>query len=165
MPTDKSDVMQAVTTVLKEMVDGAARDGGWLLNRADPGLLRSLEPLSATEASTIPSNGGASIAAHVDHIRYGLELFNAWSRGEKNPFAGADWSASWDRAHVSEAGWAGLREQLAAEAHAWLDAVQKPRKLSQEELTGILASVAHMAYHLGAIRQIDPVTRGPRARD
>jgi hypothetical protein len=165
MPTDNADVMRAMTTVLREVVDGAARDGGWLLNRSDQGLLRSLGSLSAAAASTIPQNGGSSIAAHVDHIRYGLELFNRWSRGEKDPFTGADWSASWDRVRVSEAEWAALRGQLAAEAHAWLEAVQKPRELSQEELTGILASVAHMAYHLGAIRQIDSATRGPRARD
>jgi hypothetical protein len=30
------------------------------------------------------------------------------------------------------------------------------------ELTGLLASVAHLAYHLGAIRQIDKATRGPK---
>jgi len=33
------------------------------------------------------------------------------------------------------------------------------------ELTGVLASVAHLAYHLGAIRQIDRSTRGPLERD
>jgi len=35
-----------------------------------------------------------SIAAHVDHVRYGLSLMNGWSEGH-NPFKDADWSASW----------------------------------------------------------------------
>jgi hypothetical protein len=30
------------------------------------------------------------------------------------------------------------------------------------ELSGMIASIAHLAYHLGAIRQIDKQTRGPK---
>jgi hypothetical protein len=33
------------------------------------------------------------------------------------------------------------------------------------EMNGIVASAAHLAYHLGAIRQIDRSTRGPSAND
>jgi hypothetical protein len=29
-------------------------------------------------------------------------------------------------------------------------------------LDGVVASIAHLAYHLGAIRQIHTSTRGPR---
>jgi hypothetical protein len=100
----------------------------------------------------------------VDHLRYGLELLNRWSQGQ-NPFADADFSASWRRTTVSEQEWVTLREQLRAEAHRWLAAVQQPRDLSDFELTGVIASVAHLAYHLGAIRQVDRSIRGPSARD
>jgi hypothetical protein len=31
------------------------------------------------------------------------------------------------------------------------------------ELNGVVASVAHLAYHLGAIRQIDRSIQGPKA--
>jgi hypothetical protein len=37
-----------------------------------------------------------------------------------------------------------------------------PREVEAVELTGMIASVAHLAYHLGAIRQIGKETRGPR---
>jgi hypothetical protein len=30
------------------------------------------------------------------------------------------------------------------------------------ELSGMISSIAHLAYHLGAIRQIDKQSRGPR---
>jgi hypothetical protein len=30
------------------------------------------------------------------------------------------------------------------------------------ELCGMISSIAHLAYHLGAIRQIAKATRGPR---
>src|SRR5205814_4536299 len=114
--------------------------------------------LSAAAASSAPPGGGSSIAAHVDHIRYSLELANRWSRGE-NPFADADYSASWRRQVVSDREWAALRERLRSEAERWIDVVREPRELTDIELSGLVASVAHVAYHLGAIRQIDGATR------
>ena len=151
-------------TVLNELIDGAAPEAAWALNPEDPGLLRSLDKLSAEEASAIPPGGGASIAAHVDHLRYGLNLLNRWSQGEE-PFKDADYAASWRRTTVSEAEWRARREALREEAYAWRDAIQRPRDLSEFELTGVVASVVHLAYHLGAIRQINRAARGPQARD
>ena len=158
------DLLRALGKVLNELIDGAAPEAAWLLNAKDPGLLRSLDKLSAAQASAMPASGGASIAAHVDHLRYGLSLLNRWSQGEE-PFSSADWAASWDRTAVSAAQWTTLREDLRREAYAWREAIQRPRDLNDFELTGVLASVSHLAYHLGAIRQIDRSIRGPLARE
>lgn len=160
-----TDQSQALVTLFGELVDGAQSPESWMLNTGDPGLLRSLDKLSAVDASRVPSGGGASVAAHVDHLRYGLGLLNRWSQGEKNPFATADYSASWRRSLVSERDWATLREQLRGEVRAWHRALQQPREMSQTELNAVIGSVAHLAYHLGAIRQIDRSTRGPAERD
>jgi hypothetical protein len=157
------DVVNALLNVLNELLDGSA-ETGWVLNPEDPGLISSLNKLSAEKASAAPSGGGASIAAHVDHLRYGFELLNRWSRGEE-PFADADYSASWGRGAVSEAGWASRREALRREAYTWRDAIKQPREFTSAELTTVVASIAHLAYHLGAIRQIDRSLRGPAARD
>ena len=150
----------ALSTVLNELLDGSAMDSGWVLNPKDPGLLRSLANLSAAQASAIPAGGRSSIAAHVDHLRYGLSLLNRWSQ-EENPFADADWSASWKRLNVSESEWSSLRADLQSEARKWQTAVDQPRELTDDELKGYLASAAHLAYHLGAIRQINAAARGP----
>ena len=40
--------------------------------------------------------------------------------------------------------------------------LKTPREVADVELTGLVASVAHLAYHLGAIRQIHKSIRGPR---
>jgi hypothetical protein len=159
-----SDIHRALTTVLSELVDGADLKGGWMLNPGDHGMIRSLEALSASAASARPAGGGASIAAHVDHVRYGLELLNRWSRSE-NPFADADYSASWRRQTVTDEEWQTLREQLTTEMRRWRQKIASARDLNQVELTGIIAGVAHIGYHLGAIRQIDRATRGPSAKD
>ena len=157
-------MQQAVAALLRELVDGPPSDAAFILNPHDPGLLRSLDKLSASRASAVSPTTGSSIAAHVDHLRYGLEVMNRWSRGE-NPFADADYSASWRRPPVSEQEWATLRERLRDEARRWIDAIQQPREMNDIELTGIIGSIAHLAYHLGAIRQIDASTRGPLATD
>ncbi|MGH7529450.1 MAG: DinB family protein [Gemmatimonadales bacterium] len=156
---------RALATLLAELVDGAGPGECWVLNRGDAGLLRSLDRLSAAAASARPPNGGASIAAHVDHLRYGFELMNRWSRGDEDAFRTADWSASWRRLTVTEEEWRARRTALRAELEAWQGVVRKPLELGEFELTGMISSVVHLAYHLGAIRQIDRAIAGPPAQD
>ena len=153
----------SLALLFAELTDGPLPDAAYMLNGGDPGLLRSLDRLSAAAASSPPASGGASIAAHVDHLRYGLELMNRWSGGDPDPWSGADWVASWRRATVTEEQWAVLRGELRGETRRWHEALQTERELSAVELNGVIASIAHLAYHLGAIRQIDRSIRGPQA--
>ena len=155
---------QSLATLFSALVDGASADSSYMLNAGDPGLLRSLERISAADASAPASPGSASIAAHVDHVCYGFELMMRWSEGEADPFKNADWSASWKRAAVNDAEWTKLRERLRAVARRWHTALQTPREMSAIELNGVIASIAHLAYHMGAIRQINRATQGPKAQ-
>jgi hypothetical protein len=157
------EIAGSLATLLAELVDGAPEGGAYMLNGGDPGLLRSLDRLSA-EAASASADGGAPIAAHVEHLRYGLSLMNRWSGGE-NPFRDADWSAAWHRTSVTDAEWAQLRADLRDEAHRWLSVVRAPREVAPIELNGMIGSIAHLAYHVGAIRQIDRTARGPAAND
>ena len=158
---ERSDVLRnAIDTILKELTSGSSESGGWVLNPRDAGLLGSLDRVSAEEASTVPPHGTSSVAAHVDHLRYGLSLLNRASAGE-NPFLEADWSAAWRNNQVSDTEWVRLRAGLAEEAHKWRHNFEALVDAGEMELTGVLASAAHLAYHLGAIRQIIPSTRGP----
>jgi hypothetical protein len=58
-----------------------------------------------------------------------------------------------------------LREALAAECRQWHEALGSPRDVTKPELRGLIGSIAHLAYQLGAIRQIDRATRGPTASE
>jgi hypothetical protein len=151
---------------VREIVHGAPdpRDRTYLLNRGDPGLLASLERLSAAAASATPG-GAPSIAAHVDHLRYGLWLLNGWAAGTPAPAREIDWTASWRRNAVSDAEWRALRDALRAEAVAWEAALRTPREVGEIEAGWMAGSVAHLAYHFGAIRQLDRAARGPTAED
>ena len=155
-------VSQSLTRLFSELVDGVqAGDGAFILNSGDVGLLRSLDAMSAAEASR-RVHEGATVAAHAQHLRYGLSLMNRWAADGGNPFADATWDEAWRTAEVDARQWDDIRGGLRAEAHRWLEALTSPREVSDVELTGMVASVAHLAYHLGAIRQIDKRSRGPK---
>ena len=76
-----------------------------------------------------------------------------------------DWTASWRKNFVSDAEWQQLRDELRREAVAWAETLRSPREVSDVEAGWMAGSVAHLAYHLGAIRQTDRATRGPTAED
>jgi hypothetical protein len=153
----------SLSQLFAELIDGPSPEAAYMLNGGDPGLLRSLDRLSAEAASKPSAPGAASIAAHVDHVCYGLDLMNRWHDGDADPWTGADWAASWQRIGVTDAEWAALRARLRATTQRWRKALETPRDMSVQELNGVMASIAHLAYHLGAIRQIDRSIQGPKA--
>jgi hypothetical protein len=159
-----SEVMKlesVLPELFSELVRGAPHGGAFILNSGDAGMLASLDALSAEDASRSVS-GGATIAAHAEHVRYGLSLMNRWARQGGNPFADARWDEAWKTAAVDGRRWQEIRAGLRRETDEWLDALGTPRTASDVELSGLIGSVAHLAYHLGAIRQIAPQARGPR---
>ena len=162
---DTQPFAPVLLTLFGELLHGSQDPSGrtYVLNMGDGGLLASLDRLSAEAASA--THGGASIAAHVDHLRYGLSLLNRWANGSPPPWPDMDWTASWRKNVVSTAEWRELRDALRREADAWAGAIRTPREVSAIEAGWIAGSVAHLAYHIGAIRQIDRTTRGPTAED
>lgn len=159
-----SNVGSALTRLFSELIDGTGASGwpgGFVLNSGDIGLLRSLATLSAGEASR-SVNGGATIAAHAQHLRYGLSLMNRWAAEGGNPFADAKWDQAWKTSSVDAAAWEEIQSGLRDETHRWLQVLGTPRDVSEIELTGMISSIAHLAYHLGAMRQINKDARGPR---
>jgi hypothetical protein len=159
---DTADSSALLARLFSELVDGTSGEkGAFMLNTGDVGLLRSLDALAAAEASRAV-HGGATIAAHAQHLRYGLSLMNRWASEGGDPFADATWDAAWTIAAVDDTAWKEIRRGLAAEAHRWLEVLRTPREAAPAEFAGMVASIAHLAYHLGAVRQIDKTLRGPR---
>ena len=158
-----NELTRILENLFGELMHGVSGKGGFMLNVGDRGLLRSLERLSGAEASAV-TRTGSSIAAHVAHVTYGLSLMNRWSQGE-NPFTDADWAGSWKKVTVTDAEWEALRIQLRDEGARWLVVLRTPREVQDIELSGMIGSIAHLAYHIGAIRQINPKARGPAEGD
>jgi len=152
----------ALARLFGELIDGTAAFGsGYIVNTGDVGLLRSLDSLSAADASRT-TNDGATIAAHVQHERYGLSLMNRWAREGGDPFDDATWDEAWTIREVDARTWDEIRSGFREETRRWLEVLRTPREVSETELNGMVASIAHFAYHMGAVRQIDKQARGPK---
>src|SRR4051812_11114005 len=161
-PMNTAEVSRALARLFSELVDGSSNpSGAFILNSGDIGLLRSLDEISAEDASR-SVNDGATIAAHAQHLRYGLSLMNRWASEGGNPFADATWDKAWTTRPVEAPAWTEIRNRLRGETHRWLESLNSPREVADVELTGMIASIAHLAYHLGAIRQISKTARGPK---
>lgn len=160
------DLTTTLPALLSELINGSPdpTKGTSMLNRGDKGLIHALDQTSARAASTSPTGGG-TIASHVEHLRFGLDLLNRWARGERAPWKNADWSAAWKKSSVSDDEWRALRDDLAREARGWIEALGEPRELDERAAQWVVGSISHVAYHVGAIRQIDRATRGPTAED
>ena len=160
------DIADVLARIASELALGSPDPsaGTVALNRGDEGLLKSLDKLDAAEASSTHAGGG-SIAAHADHLRYGFSILNRWTAGEANPWTSADWTISWRKNEVSDAEWRALGSELKREALAWIEGIRSPRDLDPDQLGWLIGSIAHLGYHLGAIRQIDRGARGPTAED
>jgi hypothetical protein len=155
------DINQTLTTLFSELVNGPGSTGAFVLNSGDLGLTRSLDKLSARDASR-SVGGGATIAAHAQHLRFGLSLMNRWATEGGDPFSDAKWEEAWKISEVSDDDWAKIRQGLRDEIQLWLDALGSSRAVTRAELNGMVGSIAHLAYHLGAIRQIAVAARGPK---
>jgi hypothetical protein len=156
------DVRSALTRLFAELVDGTSGEPGpFVLNSGDVGLVRSLDKLSASDASRSVS-GGATIAAHVQHVRFGLSLMNRWVADGSDPFADAKWDEAWKTSAVNAAEWVEIRNGFRDETGRWAAALNLSRDVSDVELMALAGSIVHLAYHLGAIRQIATETRGPK---
>ena len=153
MTTD-SVFQRALSNLLTEIFAGPPGKEAYVLNPGDPGLLRQLESIDGAAASQRPMPGKTTIAAHVDHVHFGLSLLNRWAAGEANPFAGADWNASWQHTAVTDEQWRILRDDLRHAAEKWRQVVATRTNWDDISAAGALSSAAHTAYHLGAIRQI-----------
>jgi len=148
--------MEAVEALLEEIHVGPPDPRSTWVTTNEPasGVLGTLDRISAEVASCPPAPGMNTIAAHVEHLRYSLELASRALAGE-NAYASADWAGSWRMQVVDGPDWDRLRAALREEHHRLLRAIRDRRDWSDRDvLWGVLALVGHGGYHLGAIRQI-----------
>jgi hypothetical protein len=155
----ESTFNMAAVELLSELLIGPDPKWAWIVStEPNSGVLGVLDGVSAEQASTPPAPGRRSAAAHAGHLLFALDAATRRARGEDPQL---DWDASWNTSAVTAAEWDKLRRDLRAE----LDRLRRVILEHQGEwdpmaLKGIIATVGHTAYHLGAIRQILPAARG-----
>jgi hypothetical protein len=124
----------------------------WIVsNEPSSGFLGTLDQLSAEDASRAPVPGARTVAAHAQHELFALDLARHRLEGE-NP--AADWDASWGPGTVTEPMWANLRAELRRAGTELRQTIESKQTWSDLETQGLIATLAHLTYHLGAVRQI-----------
>lgn len=148
----------AILTLLREAYVGPPEEGKgtWFTDGSpDSGMLGALEKVSAAQASRKPAGKDSdTVAAHVNHVRYALELANRAYRGE-NAHANADWKGSWALQKVSADEWTALKAALKTEYESLESLIKKGVPLDVPAvLTGTLSLLGHGAWHLGVLWQL-----------
>lgn len=118
----------------------------------DTGLFRTLESVSAQEAS-IPVGGKcATLAAQVAHVIFYLEVLERYV--VQHDTSRVDWGEVWRTVSaVTPEEWSVLKSRLEATYRRIFNIFQDYPTWDEDSMGGSLACVVHTAYHLGEIRQ------------
>ena len=146
--TTETAISQLIA-VLTEAMEGPKNKWSYFTDHSvDAAVLGAIRSLTAEQAS-VPC-GGSSIAAHVHHLNFSLAASKEWLEGDISP---KNWEESWSVTNVNEAGWIELQIQLQQAYQALKTSIAHNAANSIELMGGAIGAVAHVAYHLGAIRQ------------
>lgn len=142
-------VIAQLLAVLREALEGPPERWSYFTdNSPDAGLFGTLSSLGATDASRPVA--GTSVAAHVHHVGWAMEATSAWIRGDRSR---RNWKESWSVSAVDDAAWKRLREDLRHRYEELRQTIQTHALDGEEAFGGAVGAIAHVAYHLGAIRQ------------
>ena len=116
-------------------------------------LFETLEQISAQQASQ--SHGGcATLAAHVEHIRYYLQVLE--DRMFKRDLSYVNWGTIWETINtVTDDEWELMKTKL-KETYERINGHLNNAETweGQHEISAMFGIILHSAYHLGEIRQM-----------
>lgn len=151
------DATATLIDLLRETFEGQVGAWTWIVDtRPGSGVFGAIEWLTHEQAFAAPAAGMKSVAAHVSHLRFALDLTCERLQGANPP---ADWASSFDTHEPSDEAWQHLKGEL---RRAYMAVLEQVRRVCAQPLhampaiylIGITALIGHNAYHLGAIRQL-----------
>jgi isopropylmalate/homocitrate/citramalate synthase len=116
-------------------------------------LFETLAGISAEVASTPVGTSCATIAAHVEHMRFYIDILEQFIHS--NPPKDVDWKHIWNTVSaVTPDEWAASIQRLRASYERVLKGLKARTEWDgNDDFGGAFAIVVHTAYHLGEIRQ------------
>jgi hypothetical protein len=140
---------QALFLLLDETFDNVH---GFYLDKGTS-MFETLAEISAEEASISVGGRWATLAAHVKHVTFYLDVIAKMVR-EQN-YAEVDWDEIWRTTkEVSPDEWEALKQGLRRSYESIKILIREtPAWPSEREIGGAIGTIVHTAYHLGEIRQ------------
>jgi hypothetical protein len=148
---------QQMEELLRETFEGGRAGSGTQYLDHDSGISNTIRRLTPEQASQRNGNH-PSIAAHLRHMAFHMRVSYEWISGDHSK---RDWKGSFLPQAVTDQEWSALVQELQRTREQFLKVMQGlPPDRFISEGAG-MGAVAHLAYHLGAIRQLLP----PRERE
>lgn len=144
-------------TILAAVREAFEKPDGVFLDRGTS-LFETLDSLTADQVSQSITAGGTTVAGHVYHTIFYLEVTRDYLEGTLN--RKIDWKDSWIITTRNNSEWAELRSQLKSEYKTVVDYLTGVTDWTDLRILGALGILAHTSYHLGAIRQIAKLVAG-----
>ena len=116
-------------------------------------MFETLAEISAEEASAPVGGGCGTLAAQVKHVAFYLDVLEKAVRSGK--FERQDWDKIWrETSAVTPAEWEAIKAALRQSYNRVKTLVDNtPAWENEQQIGGVIAIIAHTAYHLGEIRQ------------
>ena len=138
--------------LLRETFDGGRPGAGTQYLDHDSGLFNTIRDLTPEQASRRNASH-PSIAAHLRHMAFHLRVSYEWISGDHGK---RDWKGSFLPQTVTAEQWSSLIQEMGDVRAEFLKVMQGlPPDRFIAEGAG-MGAIAHLAYHLGAIRQLLP---------
>ncbi|MBK8023344.1 MAG: DinB family protein [Chloroflexi bacterium] len=143
----RAHFVEAMLMSLDETFDNVQ---GIYLDR-NTSLFGTLATITAEEASRPVSTNCASLAAHVEHMRFYMDVTLRWVAGDHSR---PDWGEIWRTVReVTPEQWADSQRRLRESYNQIRELVQVTPWEDANEIGGAMGILMHNAYHLGEIRQ------------
>lgn len=143
-------MLDQMEELLRETFEGAKPGEGTQYLDREGGIRQTLAGLTAAQASR-SSGGHPSIAGHVRHMAFHLRVSYEWIRGDHSK---RDWIGSFKPSEVSDAEWQALGHELERERRVFVEVMRGLPDAEVIENGAGMGTIAHLAYHLGAVRQL-----------
>jgi len=148
--TSTAAMLDQMEELLRETFEGAKPGEGTQYVDREGGIRQSLAALTAAQASR-SRDGHPSIAAHVRHMAFHLRVSHEWIRGDHSK---RDWIGSFKPFEVNDDEWKAVQQELERERRTFIDVMRGLSDAEVVENGAGMGTIAHLAYHLGALRQL-----------
>lgn len=125
--------------------------GGNFYLDSGAGLFPTLDTITAELASREPFPGAPSIASHCAHLEYYVRANHGSIVGQEQQ---VDWPSSWRVQSVGPDEWEALKQRLRSGYDDLRASLLSLPAWGDDAVCDSMAIVAHSAYHLSAIRQM-----------
>ncbi|MBI5867209.1 MAG: DinB family protein [candidate division Zixibacteria bacterium] len=149
--SDKITNEQFTKQILASVREAFEKPDGVFLDRGTS-LFETLAGISCEQASRPLLDGGTTIAGHVFHTCFYLQVTIDYLEDRLN--RKIDWKDSWIISTRNNSEWSELRGQLEREYATVIAYLSGVTDWTDLRILGALGILAHTAYHLGAIRQM-----------